>query len=146
MICSTERRICSPPLLLPLLLATTWSQAAGPRARGTPGPTATKEQSQLLPTASPALTSALAHEHPGWRRAKHSLLKGLVGELGVYYGVRRLMGAFLRNVARKRTHEVLHLPDRWQGHACAGPFLRALLHCGGDLHDNASREITRAAG
>lgn len=55
---------------------------------------------------------------------------------------------FPGNVARKKRHEVSHLPDRWQGNACVGPFLRALLYCGGggNLHDNAITKITRAEG
>lgn len=81
------------------------------------------QQSQLLSRPS----SRLCHQDLALATPLNPLhFQGLIMGCGVY-----ALLFFPGNVARKRRREVSHLPDRWQGNACVGPLLKALLYCGG---------------
>lgn len=100
---------------------------------GPPGPSATKARRGSCSPDRPRLR----HKDPGLATRKPASL---------YMGCGVDMLPFFFDMLRKRRLEVSRLPDRWQANACVGPFLSALLHCGGHLHDNAITKITRAEG
>lgn len=132
-----KRCICSlPALLFPLwaepphgVLRRLWESGAA-------GALCNKSEARQL-LSRPSSPPRLRHKDPGLATRKPASL---------YMGCGVDMLPFFFDMLRKRRLEVSHLPDRWQANACVGPFLSALLHCGGHLHDNAITKITRAEG